>query len=164
MEENKMEKNKTIKNVGSILGKIVVAISIFIIVAFVLLICILVIPLPPSVNKAEVDYRTSQIFTREDMDEAVAVLKEEYKGMAHFEGCRLDEIVYDGDEICTRELEDLKERNSDYDECILFKTYSTRSMIQRFRGDWSSEEDMFIFWLGRKAGGNWEVINAGTGY
>lgn len=164
MEENKMEKNKTIKKVGSILGKIVVAISIFIIVAFVLLICILVIPLPTSVNKAEINYGTSQIFTTEDMDEAVAVLKEEYKEMAHFEGCRLDRIVYDGDEICTRELEDLKERNSDYDECIVFKTYTTRSKLQCFRGDWHSEEDMFIFWLGRKAGGNWEFIRSGTGY
>ncbi|MBR3834929.1 MAG: hypothetical protein IKJ73_11450 [Lachnospiraceae bacterium] len=164
MEGNKLEKNKLLKRTGSILGKIVVGVSIFIIVAFVVLICIIIIPLPISVKNAEVNYQTSQIFTREDMDEAIAVVKDEFKGMEYFEGCRMDKIVYDGDEISLRELESLKERNLDYDECILFKTYYTRSKIACFKDSWGPEEDMFIFWLGRKDGGSWKVISSGTGY
>jgi len=164
VEGNELDKNSLVKRTGSILGKIVVGVSIFIIVAFVVVMCLIVIPLPTSVKNADVDYQTSQIFTRDDMDEAIAVVKAEFKEMDCFEGCKMDKIVYDGDETSLRELESLKERNLDYDECILFKTYYTRSKIACFKDSWGPEEGMFIFWLGRKDGGNWGIVSSGTGY
>lgn len=164
MEENELENNNLIKRIGSILGKIAIGLSIFIIVAFVALMCLIIIPLPTSVKNAEVNYQTSQIYTKEDMDEAIAVVKDEFKGEEYFEGCRMDKIVYDGDEISLRELESFKERNLDYDECIVFKTYSTRSKVAYFQDSWAPEEDMFIFMLGRKDGGSWKVVSSGTGY
>lgn len=164
MEGNGTESKNLFKRTGSILGKIVVGLSIFIIVVFVAVMCVIVIPLPTSVKNAEVHYQTSKIFTREDMDKAIAVVKAEFKEMEYFEGCRMDKIVYDGDEISLRELESLKERNLDYDECILFQTYYTRSKIACFKDSWGPEEGMFIFWLGRKNGGSWKVISSGTGY
>ncbi len=164
MEGNELEKNNVLKRTGSILGKIAIGLSILVIVAFVVVMCLIIIPLPTSVKNAEVNYQTSQIYTKEDMDEAIAVVKAEFKGMEYFEGCKMDKIVYDGDEISLRELESLKERNLDYDECILFKTYYTRSKIACFQDSWGPEEGMFIFWLGRKDDGSWKVISSGTGY
>ncbi|MBQ9935285.1 MAG: hypothetical protein IJO70_05490 [Lachnospiraceae bacterium] len=166
MEEKELEKYKTIKKVGNTLGKILLAIAIFIILGIVALFAMVYISDnlgPGNVESVEKDYRTSQLYSKEDMDEAIEVIKEEYKKEVHFEGCTMNKVVYDGDEISTRELDYIKKRNPEYKECILFKTYSTRNKLKCFFDGWP-EEEMFIFWLGREDGGNWEIVTSGTGY
>lgn len=114
-----------------------------------------------SLWPASIDYGASDIYSRQDMDEAIDLIKEEFYS---WNGCKLYSINYAGDNFCQRELEycnTLAKEGVTYDECIVFRI-QFRSPIfgggawnSNFRYDWS-------WYLARTEGGEWELLTWGA--
>ena len=51
---------------------------------------------------ASIDYGSSEIYSREDMDEAIAQIKDQFYS---WKGCKLYSIYYTDDSFCQRELD-----------------------------------------------------------
>lgn len=108
-----------------------------------------------------IDYGTSQMYSQEDMDTAIELIKEEF---SLWDGCKLYSISYTDDGLCERELDycnSLANEGVVYDECIVFRT-SFRSPIfgggawnANYKYDWS-------WYLARTQNGNWELIMWGV--
>lgn len=110
---------------------------------------------------ASIDYGTSDIYSCQDMDEAIDLINEEFYS---WDGCKLYSINYAGDNFCQRELEycnTLAKEGVTYDECIVFRM-QFRSPIfgggawnANFRYDWS-------WYLARTEDGTWELLTWGA--
>ena len=96
---------------------------------------------------ASIDYGSSEIYSREDMDEAITLIKDQFYS---WEGCKLYSIYYTDDSFCQREVDYVNTLADDgviYTECIVFRT--------RFRSP--------IFGGGaRTDGGEWELLTWGA--
>lgn len=110
-------------------------------------------------KEVEIDYGSSSIYAKEDMDAAIALIKEEFQ---NFKGCVLHSLSYSGDEECNAEhlawMRDLGKK--DYDESIAF--------MMKFQspkeggGNWSPDEEYKWSWhLARLKGGDWELLTWG---
>lgn len=111
---------------------------------------------PPSI-----DYGNSDLYSKQDMDDAIKLIKEEFYS---WDGCKLYSISYTDDDLCQRELErennKFAEKGLTYDECIVFR--------MRFRspifggGAWNPN---FVYdwnwYLVRTINGEWVLIGWG---
>ena len=97
--------------------------------------------------KAEVsiDYGDSTIYTKEDMDAAIAMIRKEFDT---WDGCELHSISYGSDDACSadniawmNELEAANDAQETFSQCILF---------------WQ-------WWLARSEGGAWKLMTWGYG-
>ena len=135
-------------------GKILTVIFSVILTLIIVFTCVSLCP-------ASIDYGTSDIYSRQDMTEAIDLIKEEFNS---WDGCKLYSINYTDDDLCQRELEycnTLAEEGITYDECIVFRM-QFRSPIfggggwnENFRYDWS-------WYLARTKGGEWELLTWGA--
>lgn len=114
-----------------------------------------------SLWPASIDYGTSDIYSRQDMSDAVNLIKKEFYSWA---GCKLYSINYTDDGLCQRELEycnTLAEEGVTYDECIVFRmqfrspVFGGGAWNANFRYDWS-------WYLARTEGGEWELLTWGA--
>ena len=95
-------------------GKILTVIFSVILTLIIVFTCV-------SLWPASIDYGTSDIYSRQDMTEAIDLIKEEFNS---WDGCKLYSINYTDDDLCQRELEycnTLAEEGITYDECIVFR-------------------------------------------
>ena len=109
---------------------------------------------------ASIDYGTSDIYSEEDMDEAIDLIKEEFDS---WDGCKLYSISYAGDDFCERELDycnTLADKGIFYTECIVFR--------MRFRspifggGAWNPNfEYNWTWYLARTQSGKWNLLTWG---
>ena len=107
-----------------------------------------------------VDYGTSQIYSKQDMDEAVRLIKKQFN---KWQGCKLYSISYTDDAFCQRELgycNTLADEGGTYTQCIVFR--------MRFRspilggGAWNANSVYDWSWyLARADGGDWELLTWG---
>ena len=110
---------------------------------------------------ASIDYGTSDIYSREDMSDAIKLIKDRFYS---WEGCKLYSIYYTDDSFCERELDYVNTLADDdvvYSECIVFRT--------RFRspifggGAWNANcEYDWSWYLARTDGGEWELLTWGA--
>ena len=110
---------------------------------------------------ASIDYGSSEIYAKEDMDEAIALIKDRFYS---WEGCKLYSIYYTDDSFCQREVDYVNTLADDgvvYTECIVFRT--------RFRspifggGAWNANSEYDWSWyLARTDGGEWELLTWGA--
>lgn len=114
-----------------------------------------------SLWPASVDYGSSEIYSREDMNEAIAVIKDEFHS---WKGCKLYSICYTDDSFCQRELDyvnTLAEDGVTYTECIVFRTrfrspvFGGGAWNANFEYDWS-------WYLARTEGGDWDLLTWGA--
>lgn len=113
-----------------------------------------------SLWPASIDYGTSEVYTKEDMDSAIELIKETFNT---WDGCKLYSISYTDDSLCERELDycnTLADDGVTYSECIVFRM-QFRSPIfgggawnANFRYNWS-------WYLARTQGGDWELLTWG---
>ena len=100
-----------------------------------------------------IDYGTSSIYTKDDMDEAIDVIKKQFSS---FEGCELHSLSYTSDDACNNEdniawMNELEEANDN----------SFRSP-KNGGGAWNAnEEDTWSWWLARSEGGTWKLMTWG---
>lgn len=107
-----------------------------------------------------IDYGTSALYSRQDMNEAIALIKETFYS---WEGCRLYSISYTDDAFCRREVDyvnTLAPEGVTYAECIVFRMrfrspiFGGGAWNANFTYDWS-------WYLARAENGEWELLTWG---
>ena len=111
--------------------------------------------------EVRIDYGTTGIYTRDDMDAAVEAVKAAF---ADFKGCGLHALRY-ADDTCSS-AENLAWMNSlgkhgPYAQCICFK--SDFHTPKNAAGAWTPDTEYtnWEWWLARTKGGAWEVLTYG---
>lgn len=115
-------------------------------------------------SNVRVDYGESNIYTKEDMDEAIEVIKKEFSS---WNGCKLYSISYTSDENNNDEtiswMNELGDNKVIYSQCIKFVS-DFRSSV--FGGDGFNVDSKYTNWqwyLARSEGGNWQLMTYGYG-
>ena len=110
---------------------------------------------------ASINYGTSDIYSKEDMEAAIALIKEEFYS---WEGCKLYSIYYTDDSFCQKELDYVNTLADDgviYTECIVFRTHFRSPILDD--GTWNANSDYNWSWyLARTDGGDWELLTWGA--
>ena len=112
--------------------------------------------MPPDIN-----YGSSEIYSIEDMDAAIALIRKEFNS---WEGCELHTIEYVGDECNSDEniewMNTLEEGQS-FTQCIEF-TSSFHSPVEG-GGAWEADEEYenWGWFLARSDGGDWHLLTWG---
>lgn len=118
-----------------------------------------------SAPEVKIDYGSSAIYSREDMDAAIAVIRELF---GTWEGCELHSIVYGSDEACSAEnlawmnaLETANDAKETFTECIMFK--SDFHSPKNGGGAWNPDQEYtdWSWWLARSEGGPWKLMTFG---
>ena len=115
-------------------------------------------------SKVEIDYGASSVYSKEEIDSAIEIIKKQF---ASFEGCELHSLSYMPDEECNNAdniewMNDLRtEDNKEaFTQCIAFKS-SFRSP-KNGGGAWeANEEYTWSWWLARCEGGEWKLMTWG---
>ena len=112
-----------------------------------------------------IDYGTSSIYTKADMNAAIEVIKKQFNSM---DGCELHSLSYSSDDDCNNSecikwMNDLEEANDNkevFTQCIMFNS-SFRSP-KNGGGAWeANEEYTWSWWLARSEGGAWKLMTWG---
>lgn len=141
--ERKIKKNRLLTVVVSVVLTIIL---VFTVISL----------LPPSI-----DYGSSDIYSRNDMNDAIALIEEEFYS---WEGCKLYSIYYTDDSLCQRELDyvnELADDNVIYTECIVFRTRFRSPVVNAGAWNPNSEYD-WSWYLARTRGGEWELLTWGV--
>ncbi|MCR5812361.1 MAG: hypothetical protein K6G34_13450 [Lachnospiraceae bacterium] len=106
------------------------------------------------------DYKTSDLYTEDDMNKAIEVILREFNT---WEGCVMKELSYTDDQKCEDNLSYINSLAVDtkYDECIVF-TSTFHSPVEG--GDaWEPDYDYgnWEWYLGRTDGGDWDLLTWG---
>ena len=117
-----------------------------------------------DVSNVKIEYGTSSVYSKEDMDAAIEVIKEQFSS---FEGCELHSLSYVSDEECNKAeniewMNDLRADDSKeiFTQCIAFNS-SFRS--PKKGGDtWNADEEYtWTWWLARSEDGEWKLMTWG---
>lgn len=112
-------------------------------------------------EEAQIDYGDSQLYTRADMDEAIALIREEFDS---WEGCRMHSLRYAGDACNTEEnirwLNEIREGRN-YTRCM--EILSDFHSPVEGGGAWEPDEEYrdWQWWLGCGEDGRWELASWG---
>ena len=112
-------------------------------------------------NSTKIEYGESEIYTQQEMDAAIKIIKKKF---GKWEGCKLENIRYAGDDA--NNAENLKWMNSlrpkkHFTQCIEFfsdfyvssKTNTTFNPDSNYK-DWQ-------WWLARRNDGKWQLVTFG---
>ena len=107
--------------------------------------------------KLEIDYGMSEMYTKEEMDTVIEMIKSRYTNS----NLKLVEIEYTSDEICKRELIYYNNRDHKrFEYCMVFRVTFRASYF----GDYFYEPnqiDQIGYWYAKKADGEWKQIGSG---
>ncbi len=114
-----------------------------------------------------IDYGTSSLYTKEDMNAAILVIVKEFFGLS---GCELHSFAYTSDERCLQDLSQALSWASgqglgiDYTQCIVFKGSFHSPVDPEKAGAWNYDQEYtgYGWWLVRKDGSEW--VLAASGY
>ena len=115
-------------------------------------------------SKVEIDYGASSVYSKEEIDSAIEIIKKQF---ASFEGCELHSLSYMPDEECNNanNIEWMNNLRTDdnkeaFTQCIAFES-SFRSP-EKGGGAWeANEEYTWSWWLARSEGGEWNLMTWG---
>ena len=113
-------------------------------------------------GKVDIDYGTSSIYSKKDLEDAVIQLKCDF---ANFEGCKLHNIRYAGDsEVNDANLKWVNEKNPDakYTKVAKFLTdFKSRKGKKNSTLESNHEYKDYQWWLARTDKDGWEVVSKG---
>ena len=111
--------------------------------------------------EVEIDYGKSELYTQEDLEEAVVQIKCDF---ASWKGCELHSLTYAGDEASTQEnldwLNSLNE-GADYTQAVEFLgSFHTPADDA---GAWEPDKEYedYQWWLARSEDSGWEIVSTG---
>ena len=113
----------------------------------------------------EIDYGSSELYTKEDMDEAIKLIQEEF---SKWEGCELHSIAYTSDDDCNEDniawmnqLEAAGDAKETFTQCIQFK--SNFHSPKEGGGAWNPDQEYtdWGWWLARADGCKWKLMTWG---
>lgn len=125
-----------------------------------------------SDNKVEYhftcDYGSSKLYSREDMDEAIQTIMNEFN---HWKGCEMHSIRYGSDQTCSesenlnwlQELENANDNKETFTECIMFESDFHSPKDEKDAGAFNVdfEYNDWQWWLARSEGGQWKLVTWG---
>lgn len=113
----------------------------------------------------KIDYGASSIYSHEDMDAAIKVIKEKF---STWHGCELHTISYAGDEECSESelarMNQLKKDNAEgpFTQVIVFMSdFHTPKHVRRDAWEVDKEYTGWNWYLARTEGGSWKLIDWG---
>ena len=118
-----------------------------------------------NMSKVKIDYGTSSIYSKEDMDSAIQLIKEEF---SDWKGCELHSISYSSDDECSEEniawmndLANWQTPNSAFTQCIMFT--SDFHSPKHGGGAWNANQEYtdWQWWLARMDNGRWYLLTYG---
>lgn len=114
-------------------------------------------------NTYEIDYGTSDIYTQEDMEAAVAAIMNAFENEWEVK-CEMHKLAYAGDERSQQELPNLQLRSdAPYTQALVmlsdFHTPANPEEAMAFEPDYEYTDYNWI--LGRTEGGKWTVLDWG---
>lgn len=119
-----------------------------------------------KMSDVTINYGSSSIYSKEDMDAAITAIKSAFKD---FEGCELHSISYSSDDQCNtsaniawmNELEAANDHKETFDQCIMFT--SDFHSPKKGGGAWNpdSEYTGWQWWLARSDGSKWKLMTWG---
>ena len=116
-------------------------------------------------TEVSIDYGNSALYSKEDMDAAIAVIRKEFDT---WDGCELHSISYGSDDACSaenikwmNELEAANDAQETFSQCILFK--SNFHSPKNGGGAWNADQEYtdWQWWLARSDGGQWKLMSWG---
>lgn len=118
-----------------------------------------------DMSKVKIDYGVSSIYTEEDMNAAIAVIRKKF---STFKGCELHSLSYSSDEESTNadniswmnNLEKANDNKEVFSQCIAFNS-SFRSPKKGDSALVPNEEYTWTWWLARSEGGEWKLMTWG---
>ena len=129
------------------------------------IVCVIGIAGCKGKTDVKIDYGTSKLYSKSDMDAAIKLIKKQFK---NFNGCELHSITYGGDEKCNDEniewMNDLELANDNaetFTECIMFRSsfHSPKEKAGTFNPD--KEYEDWQWWLARSEKGSWKLMTWG---
>ncbi len=117
--------------------------------------------------EVRIDYGSSSLYSKEDMDEAIERIKAEF---GTWRGCELHSITYGSDAACSEEniawmnkLEAANDAQETFSQCILFK--SDFHSPKNGGGAWNTDQEYngWQWWLARSENGSWKLMTWGYG-
>lgn len=120
---------------------------------------------PADMSNVKIDYGTSSVYSKKDMDDAIDVIKEHF---SQFDGCVLHSLSYTSDEECTDDeniawLNEIKRANDNEEVFTQYIAFDS-SFHSPLKGDvsWNLDEEYTWSWsLGRSEGGKWKLVDWG---
>lgn len=118
-----------------------------------------------GIADVKIDYGASAIYTEEDMNAAIEIIKKEFNT---WQGCEMHSLSYISDEACNNAdniawMNNLGEANDAkevFAQCIMFES-SFRSP-KKGGGAWNANEEYtWSWWLARSEGGDWKLMTWG---
>lgn len=141
----------------------------FLIIIGVIICCILIFLLVElkkgDTSSVKIDYGISTIYTKRDMNQAIAKIIDKFNS---FEGCKLYSLSYISDDKCNNKdniqwMNDLELANDNkeiFTQCIAFKS-SFRSP-KNGGGAWNANSEYnWSWWLARSENGEWKLMTFG---
>lgn len=113
----------------------------------------------------KIDYGTSSIYTKAEMDAAIELIKKEF---STWDGCELHSISYSTDDECSEsniawmnKMEKATDAEETFTQCIMFKSnfHSPLNGGSGFNPD--EEYTDWQWWLARSEGGQWKLMTYG---
>ncbi len=120
-----------------------------------------------SLSEVKIDYGKSAIYTKEEMDEAIEVIRQRFTE-EQWKDCELHRIAYGADEQCNaenlawmNELRDPGDAPEPFTRCIMFTSefHSPKTNSGAFNTD--EEYYGWQWWLARTDGGQWQIMTCG---
>lgn len=118
-----------------------------------------------GIANVKIDYGASTIYTEEDMNAAIEIIKKEFNT---WQGCEMHSLSYISDEACNNadniawmnDLEEANDAKEVFTQCIMFES-SFRSP-KKGGGAWNANEEYtWSWWLARSEGGDWKLMTWG---
>ena len=118
-------------------------------------------------RQVTIDYGTSTLYTKADMDEAIRLIRQEFDTWT---GCELHSIHYVSDESCNEEnlawmneLAAARGQDATFTQCIFFESSFHSPKKGEDAGAWNPDEE-YTGWqwcLARTEGGPWKLMTWG---
>lgn len=114
---------------------------------------------------ASIDYGDSALYSKADLDAAIAAIEAEFQT---WEGCELHSLRYGSDEMCSAEnldwmnaLEAANDNAEVFSQCLMF--YSDFHSPKSGGGAWEADAEYrdWQWWLARSEGGAWKLMTWG---
>ncbi len=114
----------------------------------------------------EVDYGSSELYSKEEMDAAITAIRAEFDT---WDGCELHALRYAGDESASQEnldwMNELRKDGDAFTQCIEFLSDFHSPKDEAASSALGVEADQeyrdFQWWLARSDGGDWQLVTWG---
>ena len=118
-------------------------------------------------SQVTIDYGTSALYTKADMDEAIQLIRQEFDTWT---GCELHSIRYTSDDNCNdknltwmNDLAEARGEDRSFTQCIFFESSFHSPKKEKDAGAWNLDEE-YTGWqwcLARTESGPWKLMTWG---